>query len=179
MVSKIMLMQEYVNQLIEILEEAHHNRPSPRYIELSEDDECLRDIIDMEMSMEEEEKTMETIFGVPKMYFPPENRLSDTQISQLIDGIIALWRAFQYEADFRRGEFTEREQYTKLVECWEKTYPQLRGTNGTWHIEMYDYMQHWDEEEMRYLTDEEYDAKFPMITDFEFNENDENNTKIE
>ena len=166
-------MQEYVNQLIEILEEVHHNRPSPRYIELSEDDECLRDIIDMEMSMEEEEKTMETIFGVPKMYFPPENRLSDTQISQLIDGIIALWRAFQYEADFRRGEFTEREQYTKLVECWEKTYPQLRGTNGTWHIEMYDYMQHWDEEEMRYLTDEEYDAKFPMITDFEYDENDE------
>ena len=166
-------MQKYVNQLVEILKEAHQNRPSPRYLELPEDMECLRDVIDLEMSLEEDEQTMETIFGVPQIYFPPENRLSDEQINQLMEGIIALWRAFHYEADFRRGEFTEREQYTKLVECWGKTHPIFRGSNGTWHIEMYDYEQCWDEEEIRYLTDEEYLAKHPFITDFEPDENEE------
>jgi len=94
------------------------------------------------MSLEEDEKTIETVFGVSKIYFPPENRLSDTQVSQLIVGIIALWRAFHYEVDFRKGEFTEREQYTKLVDCWEETHPVFRGTNGTWHIGMYDYEQY-------------------------------------
>ena len=166
-------MQKYVDQLVEILEEAHHNRPMPRYLELPEDMECLRDVIDLEMSFEEDEKTMEAIFGVPKIYFPPENRLSDEQIRQLIESIIALWRAFHYEADFRKGEFSERERYTKLVACLEKTYPLFRGTNGTWHIEMYDYEQYWDEEEMRYLTEEEYFEKHPLITNYEFDENEE------
>ena len=163
-------MEKYINQLLEILEEAQQNRPSPRYLELSEDMECLRDVIDLEMSLEEEEKTMETILGVPKIYFPPENQLSDVQIRQLIDGIIALWRVFHYEAEFRKGEYSEREQYTKLVDCWDKTQPVFRGENGAWHIEMYDYEQYWDEDEMRYLTEEEYDTKNPLVTDFDKNE---------
>ena len=168
-------MEKYVKQLLEILREAHNNRPAPRYIELSEDMECLRDVIDMEMSMEEE-RTMESIFGVPQDYFPPENQLSDEQIRQLIQGIIDLWHVFQFEADFRKGEFTEREQYTKLVEQWKETHPFLTGTNGTWHIEMYDYMTNWDENEGRYLSDEEYYAKNPLpkLEDFEFDENEDN-----
>ena len=166
-------MQKYIEQLAEMLEEAKQNRPSPRYLELPEEMECLRDVIDLEMSLEEDEKTMEAIFGVPQIYFPPENRLSDEQISQLIESITTLWRAFHYEADFRKGEFTEREQYAKLVKCWKETYPLFRGTNGIWHIEMYDYEQYWDEKEMRYLTEEEYFAKYPIITDFEFDENEE------
>ena len=93
-------MQKYVNQLLEMLQEAHNNRPAPRYIELPEEMECLRDIIDMEMSMEEDEKTMENIFGVPQIYFPPESRLSDEQVRQLIQGILDLWRMFQYEEYF-------------------------------------------------------------------------------
>ena len=165
----VIIMQKYVDQLLEMLQEAHNNRPAPRYIELPEELECLRDVIDMEMSMEEDEQTMENIFGVQQIYFPPENRLSDEQVRQLIQGILDLWRVFQYEADFRRGEFTEREQYTKLVEQWKKSHPLLKGTNGTWHIEMFDYEQIWDEEEGRYLTDEEYFAKNPLpkLEDFE------------
>ena len=132
-------MQKYVDQLVETLREACGNHPGPRYIEMEGQDECLRDIIDMEMSMEEEEKTLEHIFGVPKASFPPEDRLSDEQIRQLIQGILELWRAFHYEADFRKGEFTEREQYTKLVGEWVESHPFFRGAEGTWHIEMFDY----------------------------------------
>jgi hypothetical protein len=152
-------MQRYIEQLLETMQEAYHNRPAPRYLELPEEMECLRDVIDLEMSLEEEELTMETIFGIPQNYFPPENRLSDEQIRQLTEGILSLWREFHYEAVFRKGEFSERENYTKLVECWKQTHPLFRGTNGTWYIEMFDYEQNWDEESQRYLSDEEYFAK--------------------
>ena len=156
-------MQHYLTHLLEMLQEAHYNRPAPRYIEIPEEMECLRDVIDMEMSMEEDEQTMEIIFGIPQIYFPPEDKLSDEQIRQLIQGILELWHVFHYEADFRRGEFTEREQYTKLVNCWKETHPLLRGSNGTWHIEMFDYEQNWDEEEQRYITDEEYMKKNKLL----------------
>lgn len=153
-------MQRYIEQLIEMLHEAQSHRPAPRLMELPEEMEALRDVIELEASLKEDGQTMESIFGVPQIYFPPENRLNDEQINQLKEGILELWREFHYEADFRKGEFNERQQYTKLVECWKECVPVFRGTNGTWHIEMFDYEKHWDEEKMRYLSDDELNAKF-------------------
>jgi hypothetical protein len=43
-------VQQYVNQLLKMLQEAHSNR----YIKLPEKMECLRDVIDLEMSLEED-----------------------------------------------------------------------------------------------------------------------------
>lgn len=154
-------MQNYINQLIEILQEAHDNRPTPSLLELPEEMECLRDIIELEKSMEKNEQTMENIFGVPRIYFPPENKLTDEQILQVKDEIVKLWRVFHYEPDFREGEFDIRQQYSMLIEKWNDHVPLFRGTNGTWHLEMYDYEKYWDTDEMRYLTDEEYKLKFP------------------
>ena len=159
-------MQKYVNQLVEILQEAHGNCPAPRPLFLPDDMKGLEDIIDMEMAMEEEEKTMESIFGIPQIYFPPENRLSDEQILQLKAAILELWRVFHYEADFRKHEFAEREQYTKLVEKWNETCPIFRGSNGTWHIEMYDYEQYWDEKKRCYVSEDEYFKNLPQSFDF-------------
>jgi hypothetical protein len=68
--------------------------------------------------------------------------------------------AFHYEADFRKGEFNESQQYSKLVAQFKEHVPVLRGSNGIWHIEMFDYDQYWDEDEMRYLSDNEFDAKY-------------------
>jgi hypothetical protein len=149
-------MQKYVDQLIEMLREAHHNRPAPRYLELPEEMKGLEDMIDLEMSMEEDEQTMESLFGVPKIYFPSENRLSDEQIQQLITEILDLWHVFHYEAAIRKGEFTQREIYTKLVDHLGEGHPVFRGTNGTWYIELYDYMLNWDEKSGKYIEDEEY-----------------------
>ncbi len=149
-------MQRYIEQLIEMLREAHDNRPSPSFIELPEEMEDLRDIIEFEKSMEEDEQTMENVFGIPQIYFPPEDKLNDEQIQLLKKSILELWHVFHYEADFRKGEFNERKQYTMLIEKWKKHVPVFRGTNGTWHFEMYNYETHWDEEQMRYLSDEEY-----------------------
>lgn len=139
-------MQKYIQQLLELLKTAHDNRPTPSYLELPEEMEALRDVIELKKSLEADEQTMENIFGVPQINFPPENRLTDEQIRQLKDGIMELWQAFNYEADFRKGEFNERQQYTKLVEKWQETVPVYRGTNGTWHIEMFDYDDDWKED---------------------------------
>lgn len=155
-------MQNYINQLLEILQEAQNNRPEPRYFELSEEMEPLRDMIELEMSIELEEPIMENLLGVPQNYFPPENRLTDEQIRQLTKGIVELWLVFHFVPDFRNGEFNERQQYTKLVESWKENVPDYRGSNGFWVLEMFDYELNWDEDEMRYLSDEEYEAKhFP------------------
>lgn len=157
-------MEKYIEHLLEILQEAHTNRPAPRQLFLPEDMEGLEDLIDLEMSLDEEEKTMENIFGVPKLYFPPENRLTDEQIKRVIEGIIELWRVFNYEPVFRAGEFTAREQYTKLVEQWEETHPLFRGTNGTWYIEMYDYMTNWDEQKGCYVEDEDWEINIDELS---------------
>jgi hypothetical protein len=151
-------MQQQVNQLLEMLHEAHNNRPAPRDLELYEDMD-LRDIIGIDMPLEEDEHTMESIFGLPQTYFPPEDRLSDSQIKQITGGILDLWHVFHYEAEMRKGEFTDRESYTKLVDCWKETFPLVRGTGNTVHIELYDYEQNWDEERECYISNEEYFAK--------------------
>lgn len=153
-------MNRYVIQLLETLKEAQNNRPSPHYLELPKEMEALRGVIEMEKSLKENEQTMESIFGVPQIYFPPETRLTDEQVQKLKGVIIELWRAFHYEADFRAGEFNERQQYSKLVEKWKNQVPVFRGSNGTWHIEMFDYEQYWDEDELRYLSQEEYEIKY-------------------
>lgn len=152
-------MNRYVEQLLEILHEAQNNRPLPRYLDLPEEMECLRDMIEFDKSLEEDEQTMESTFGVPQIYFPPESRLSDKHIKQLIQGILELWHVFHYEAEFRKDEFNERQQYTKLVEKWKEHVPVFRGSNGNWYIEMFDYNEYWDEDEMRYLSEDEYGAK--------------------
>src|SRR5690554_5484614 len=152
-------MQKYIIQLLELIKTAEENRPVPSYIEIPEEMEVFRDLIELEKSIEEDEQTMENIFGMPQYYFPPENRLTDEQILMLKTGIVELWSAFNYQAEFREGEFDEREQYTKLVENWKEHVPIFQGTYGTWHIEMYDYEKNWDEDEMRYLSEEEYYLK--------------------
>jgi hypothetical protein len=121
--------------------------------------ECLRDAIEVDMSWDEDEHTIENIFDVPQYYFPPEDRPSDGQVSSLINSILELSHAFHYEAVFCKSEFTERDQNIKLIEHWKKAHPLFRGNNGTWDIEIYDYEQYWNEEYQCYLSEEVYLAK--------------------
>jgi hypothetical protein len=156
-------MQRYIEQLVEMLQEAHFNKPQPRYLELPEEMECLRDIIDYEKSIEEgEEYTMESIFGIEQIYFPPENRLSDEQVKTLLDAILKLWQVFNYAAVFRKGEFNDRQKYTQLVTHWKETVPKMRGSNGTYYIELYDHDLWWDENDMCYLSEDAYWKKYPF-----------------
>lgn len=152
-------MEKYIEQLLELMKEAPEKRPVVRTLEIPEEMEALRGVMELEASFGNEE-TMESIFGIPKIYFPDEKHLSDQELKRLKGGITELWHSFNYEADFRKGEFNDREQYTKLVESWSETVPFLKGTNGVWHLELFDYEKYWDEEEMRYMSEEEYAKKY-------------------
>jgi len=123
-------MEKYINQLIEDLREAHPRKPSPRKIELPEEMKGLEDIVDLEMSMEEQQHTMEGIFGVPQILFPPVEKLTDKQTERLVQEILDLWHIFHYEADLPKN-LPARYAYPVLVKCWKKTYPLFRGSNGT------------------------------------------------
>jgi hypothetical protein len=146
-----------------MMREAHSNKPQPRFLDIPDEMKGIEAIIDLDKAIEEgEEYTLENIFGIEQVYFPPENRLTDAQVHTLLDAILELWRVFHYEAVFRKGEFSERQQYTKLVEYWKHSAPKMRYSNGTWYFEMFDYEKYWDEDEMRYLTEDEYFTKYPI-----------------
>ena len=131
-------MENYINQLIEDLRDAHARKPSPRKLKLPEDMKCLENIIDLEMSLNEQENTMESILGIPQIDFPPVEKLTEKQIILLVQEILALWRAFHYEADLPKN-LPARYAYPVLVGCWKETYPLFRGNNGAWHIEFCHY----------------------------------------
>jgi len=131
-------MEKYLKLLIETLREAYNQKPSPRYLELPKEMESLRDVIDMEMSMQEDEHTLESIFGVSQLYFPPVEKLTDRQVKRLVKEILALWRIYHYEADLPPG-IPARYAYPVLLSCWKITYPVLKGSGGVWHIELCHY----------------------------------------
>lgn len=138
-------MEKYIEQLAERLREAQHRRPEPRKLDLPEEMKGLEDVVEAEAVMlSGKGNTLEQIFGIEQFYFPPEERLSDTQIRTLTKEIFDLWHVFHYKAVARKGEFTEREIYTKLIGYWKKSFPLFRGTNGTWYVEMYDYEKDFD-----------------------------------
>ena len=131
-------MHNYLQQLLELLSGAKTRRPRPRELHLPDDMKGLEDVIDLKMSMEEAEKTMEYIFGVERYYFPPAEKLNDEQLTLLVSAILDLWHEFHYEADLPVG-LPARIVYPLLVDCWNRTFPLLRGTNGTWHVEFCHY----------------------------------------
>lgn len=131
-------MHHYITQLIEDLREATNRKPAPRQLFLTEDMQGLEDITDLEISLEEDEHTMESIFGIPQIYFPPADKLTDEQMKLLVKEILDLWRAFHYEAVLPQN-LPARYAYPILVACWKKGYPLLRGSTGTWYIEFCDY----------------------------------------
>lgn len=131
-------MQKYVSQLLELLKVAEENLQATSDIKFSEELEFFRDLLELERAMAEDGQTMESIFGVPQYYFPPENCLTDNQVHQLKKRILNLWRKYNYEADFIENQFTERQEYTKLVDSWKIEVPVFHGSNGTWHLELYD-----------------------------------------
>lgn len=137
-------MEKYISQLTELLQEAQHRRPTPRYLDLPEEMEGLEDIIDAEMAMAGKGSTLEQIFGIEQYYFPPEERLSDSQIKTLVKEILDLWHVYHYKAVMRKGELSEREIYTKLIGFWKDSFPLFRGSNGTWYVELFDYKNDWD-----------------------------------
>lgn len=127
-------MQTYVTQLVEYLEEAKHRKPAP-----FKGMDIIEEIIATEeATLEKNGSTMEAIFGVPKNYFPPADRLSDDQLTQLVAAIVDLWREFHYEAVLPEN-LPARYAYPVLVAQWHESHPLFRASNATWYIEFCNY----------------------------------------
>ncbi|MCK4345518.1 MAG: hypothetical protein KAX05_09555, partial [Bacteroidales bacterium] len=78
-------MKTYLSHLIEYMQQAVKTLPAKPYLELSEDDECLRGVIEYESI---EPKPMQEWFGIDKANFPPAEKLSNDELELMVKEII-------------------------------------------------------------------------------------------
>lgn len=129
-------MENYIKMLIEMLDEAKERRPQPIDTALLEQQDWFQHMQQEESEMFNPSRTMEQIFGIDRMYFPPETKLTNEQVTILYNAICDLWTTYNYAADFRVTT-PVRQRYEKMLNEWKKGYPLLKGSNATWHIELY------------------------------------------
>lgn len=109
-------MKHYLNHLIEDMQQAATNLPAKPYLELSEDDECLRGVIEYESI---EPKPMQEWFGIDKANFPPAEKLSNYELRLLVKEIIKLWHAYNFDPVLPKN-LPARIAYQTLVNYFDK-----------------------------------------------------------
>jgi len=87
-------MQKYIDYLVQDLKKAAQNLPSPPFLDLDEDNEHMRGVIEYENT---QEKPMQEWFNISKESFPPGNKLNKKQIKLLVKEILELWKAFNFD----------------------------------------------------------------------------------
>ncbi len=88
-------MNKYVDQLLGDLQAAQGIKIAPPYLELDEDMECMRGT---EEFLYGTLSTMEQLFGIEKICFPPIEKLTAEKARQLVEEILNLYlgcRRFQ------------------------------------------------------------------------------------
>ena len=114
-------MQNYVNQLLTDMAAAQKNLPTEvDYALLYPDHPAvaygLTHIAEYEMSPRH---SMDDLLGIKAEQLPPDDKLSDEQVVQLNDGIVALWEAFNISPDLP-NEVPPRLIYEALKNYWEQ-----------------------------------------------------------
>lgn len=125
-------MDKYIQQLIEMIREAHENKPEPRKMSFDEEMEEIEGLFDSN------HKTMEYHFGISLDYFPPVEKLEDKHFDILVPEILSLWNTFNYYPSFPE-KLPNKFRYQKMREELKKSNPLLKGTNGIWGIEFCNY----------------------------------------
>jgi len=111
-------MQKYVNQLIEDIKAITANpeqAPEPQEGEVIQP-QIERWIHGGSLS------TMGQLFGLEKVQFPPEDKLTTTQKEELVDAMMILWRAYHFNAVFP-GKLPKALRYTHIVDCLDRDVP--------------------------------------------------------
>ena len=109
-------MSKYLTHLIEDMQQAAKNLPAKPYLELSEDDECLRGVIEYESI---EPKPMQEWFGIDKANFPPAEKLSNDELELMVKEIIKLWHAYNFDPVLPKN-LPARIAYQTLVNYFDK-----------------------------------------------------------
>lgn len=98
------------------MQQAAKTLPAKPYLELSEDDECLRGVIEYESI---EPKPMQEWFGIDKANFPPAEKLSNDELELMVKEIITLWHAYNFDPVLPKN-LPARIAYQTLVSYFDK-----------------------------------------------------------
>lgn len=121
-----MSLQRYINQLLQDIGEATRNVPEPWYPLEEEADEEFGVLPWMEDPENAPTKSLEEWTTLKKEQFPPENRLTNTQVSALLCAIKALLDAYNCSAVFQI-EVPDRIQYRVIRERFRQEVPMLKA----------------------------------------------------
>ena len=127
------MMKKYITQLIEDMHKAAENLPVKPYLEIYEDEECLRGCMEYEST---EPKPMQEWFGIDKANFPPAEKLSKDELKLMVKEIIQLWNAYNFDAVLPEGVPDEL-AYKALVNNFDQ--PVVWVSEGTCGIEFCEY----------------------------------------
>jgi hypothetical protein len=125
-------MQKYVDYLIEDIRKAAKNLPSQPYLDLPEEMEALRGVIEYETTLE---KPMQDWFKLSRESFPVE-KLNIKQVQLLVKEILKLWKVFNFDPVLPKN-LPAGITYKLLVEYLEK--PVIWVSDGMIGIEFCDY----------------------------------------
>ncbi len=86
-------MQNYLQHLIADMRRAARNLPVKPYYDIPPEAEGIAYVIEWENA---EAKPMQEWFGIAKENFPPAEKLTDDQITLMVDELLRLWEAYRF-----------------------------------------------------------------------------------
>ncbi len=111
-------MQKYVNQLIEDIRAI---TADPIQAPEPQEDEVLPPQIE-EWIQGGPLSTMGQLFGLEKMQFPPEDKLTTSQKEAIVDAMTILCRAYHFNMIFPK-KLPKALRYTHIVDCLNRDVP--------------------------------------------------------
>jgi hypothetical protein len=86
-------MQHYLNHLIADMRQAAKNLPAKPYYDIPPEAEGIEYVIEWENAVA---KPMQEWFGIAKEQFPPAEKLTEEQLSLMVDEMLRLWEAYHF-----------------------------------------------------------------------------------
>ncbi len=121
-----MSLQRYIDQLLADIEVATKNVPEPWYPMEEEVDEEFGVLPWMEDPENAPTKSLEEWTNLKKEQFPPESRLTDSQVSSLLSAIKHMLDVYNCSAVFQI-EVPDRVQYRVIRERFRQEVPMLKA----------------------------------------------------
>jgi len=130
-------MQKYVDQLIQRMKEAESQAVDPIDPRLLYPDHPSMEYEGLEYiaKIERDEPTAgEEMFGIAKDEFPSVERLTDTQLESLYNGICELLNSINNKI-ILPDEMPWELKYPLAVSLWDEGFMNLRGSPGFWNFD--------------------------------------------
>lgn len=126
-------MQNYLQHLIADMRRAARNLPVKPYYDIPPEAEGIAYVIEWENA---EAKPMQEWFGIAKENFPPAEKLTDEQITLMVDELLRLWEAYRFYPNLPEN-LPAKIAYKVLVDFLEKDIAWV--SEGEGFVELCDY----------------------------------------